>query len=132
MWEPCRRIWRRLFGAGTAVSAIFLLPALLAWLGGCQPSPPPAATAVPIASLVEEGKAAKEAIQRGDIPKIRPVSRQERAEYLGSQSCVPCHQKEAIQLKSRHARTLARVDHQKLATLFEQEVDLFDPGMGLK
>jgi hypothetical protein len=50
---------------------------------------------------------------------------------LGSESCVPCHQKEKIQLKSRHARTLARVNHKDLAPLFEDHVRKFDPAMGL-
>jgi hypothetical protein len=122
-------------GTGLALLGILGLPLVGGWIAGCQRTPPPAA-ALPAApkddatAPKDEAAAAEEAIQRGDLPDIRTVSAEERRAFLGSDTCVQCHQEQKIQTTSRHARTLARVDPKKFASLFNSKERFPDPENG--
>jgi hypothetical protein len=61
------------------------------------------------------------------IPVHRAVSAAARDDYLGSRACVPCHQRQAEQLQSRHARTLAAVTAATHGAAFQQRSEVFDP-----
>jgi predicted CXXCH cytochrome family protein len=64
---------------------------------------------------------------KGEIHLHQAVSRAGREGYAGSAACTPCHQEEAAQLSSPHARTLARVDAAEHAARFNLGAHLFDP-----
>lgn len=112
-------------GVGLALVGILGLPLIGGWIAGCRQSAPP------VDPSVAAGKAAKAAIDRGELPRIQGVSLDERGAFLGNEACVQCHQDQAIQNTSRHARTLARVDAKKFAPLFRSEVQYGDPLQGI-
>lgn len=110
-----RGIPARWVGVGTF--AAFLLPCVGVALGGCntRPSAPRVAAPASVAS----------------IPVIRPISAAARGAYLGSEKCVTCHQREAGQLQSHHARTLAPVTASAQATRFSSANTVTDSRLGL-
>jgi len=62
------------------------------------------------------------------IPKIRPVSVAERADYMGNESCQPCHQKEfESHAGSYHDRALTLVDAKSHGDRFRRPTKVVDP-----
>jgi hypothetical protein len=61
----------------------------------------------------------------------RVITVDESQQYLGSQACVGCHPKQAVQLKSRHARTVARVRVAEHRKQFERRQRVVDPATGI-
>jgi hypothetical protein len=107
-----------------ALCGILALPMLGGWIAGCRNNSSPK-------SAANAQIAAREEIARKNLPKIRPVSLEERAGFLGNDRCVQCHSDQAMQVDSRHARTLSRVDPAKHAALFKSQAQFHDPTNGL-
>ncbi len=110
--EPPRQRPRRPSPWGAAAAAALVAVASVLSAAGCGRRTAPKRAAVTPATV---------------IPVIRPVSLAELDRYAGSAACAPCHPKEAGQLHSRHARTLARVDHAREAARFRRPGRLYDP-----
>lgn len=100
----CQRIW----GVGVATGGMLGVPlaAALTTLG-CQPR--------------KTSQVAAETIH-----VHQAVSREGRGAYLGSAACVECHTKEAEQLESHHASTLAAVTVEQHGESFEKPSNVFD------
>ncbi|MFN3650836.1 MAG: multiheme c-type cytochrome [Armatimonadota bacterium] len=90
------------------MSGIFLL-LLLPALQSCAPEGPKV-------SSVQE------------IPKIRPVTPEERKSYLGSEACASCHSEQfAAHDGSHHAETLSLVTAETHGERFQKPSDVTDP-----
>jgi hypothetical protein len=97
------------------------LPALLAALPGCRsPGAHPSVEPASDTQLVDSTGAS-------GIPVHRPVPLAALAAYAGSEACVACHPRQAGQIRTHHAHTLARVDATRSGPLFQRSDRVDDP-----
>ncbi len=66
------------------------------------------------------------------LPRHEPVPAAERDRYAGSAACTPCHAKEASQLDTNHARTLAAVDPTREGERFRRGGERHDRALGIR
>lgn len=102
-----------------AFSILLVVPAVLAGMTGCSSSPPSPVSQTPPAPVIDP------------LAPRRMVSDEELAGYVGSETCVTCHENYAEQLQSHHAKTLAWADTGAQKKLFQSGQTFRDAKLGV-